>query len=140
MLLTVTILAVLGVVGSALSSRMGRFVFLLPAAASLAAAVWFGIRGPAVAAGAVLQERIEWMPALGIAVDLRLGALQWLLAMVVLAVGGLIFVYCAWYFDSRKLAPRTVGLLTGFADASGRLTGVAGWNAGPHLLQAAARL
>ncbi|ROR64668.1 Na+/H+ antiporter subunit A [Agrococcus jenensis] len=115
MLLTVTILAVLGVVGSALSSRMGRFVFLLPAAASLAAAAWFGIQGPAVSAGAVLQERIEWMPALGIAVDLRLGALQWLLAMVVLAVGGLIFVYCAWYFDSRKLAPRTVGLLTGFA-------------------------
>ena len=115
MLLTVTILAVLGVVASALSSRMGRFVFLLPAAASLAAAVWFGMQGPAVAAGAVLQERVEWMPALGIAIDLRLGSLQWLLAMVVLGVGGLIFVYCAWYFDSHKLAPRTVGLLTGFA-------------------------
>ncbi|MGC5077731.1 Na+/H+ antiporter subunit A [Agrococcus sp. DT81.2] len=115
MLLTVTILAVLGVVASALSSRMGRFVFLLPAAASLVAAVWFGMQGPAVAAGAVLQERIEWMPALGIAIDLRLGSLQWLLAMVVLGVGGLIFVYCAWYFDSHTLAPRTVGLLTGFA-------------------------
>ncbi len=108
-------LAVLGVVASALSSRMGRFVFLAPAAASLVAAAWFGAHGPAVAAGAVLQERIEWMPSLGIAVDLRLGALQWLLAMVVLGVGGLIFVYCAWYFDSSKLAPRTVGLLTGFA-------------------------
>ena len=115
MLLTVTILAVLGVVASALSSRMGRFVFLLPAAASLVAAGWFGTQGPAVAAGAVLQERVEWMPALGIAIDLRLGSLQWLLAMVVLGVGGLIFVYCAWYFDSHKLAPRTVGLLTGFA-------------------------
>ncbi len=32
------------------------------------------------------------------------------------------------------------GLLTDFADASGRLTGVAGWNAGPHLMRAAARL
>lgn len=115
MLLTVTILAVLGVVASALSSRMGRFVFLLPAAVSLAAAVWFGIQGPAVAVGEVLQERVEWMPALGIAIDLRLGSLQWLLAMVVLGVGGLIFVYCCWYFDSHKLAPRTVGLLTGFA-------------------------
>lgn len=115
MLLTVTTIAVLGVVASALSSRMGRFVFLLPAAASLAAAVWFGMQGTAVAAGAVLQERVEWMPALGIAIDLRLGSLQWLLAMVVLVVGGLIFVYCTWYFDSSKLAPRTVGLLTGFA-------------------------
>ncbi|KAA6432931.1 Na+/H+ antiporter subunit A [Agrococcus sediminis] len=115
MLLTVTTLAVLGVVASALSSRMGRWVFLLPAAASLAAAVWFGLQGPAVAAGAVLQERVEWMPSLGIAIDLRLGALQWLLAMVVLGVGGLIFVYCAWYFESRTLAARTVGLLTGFA-------------------------
>ena len=115
MLLTVTTLAVLGGVASALSSRLGRFVFLLPAAASLAAAVWFGMQAPLVAGGAVLQERIEWMPALGIAIDLRLGALQWLLAMVVLGVGGLIFVYCAWYFDSETLASRTVGLLTGFA-------------------------
>ncbi len=115
MLLTVTTLAVLGVVASALSSRMGRFVFLLPAAASLGAAVWFGAQGPLVQAGTVLQERVEWMPALGIAFDLRLGALQWLLAMVVLGIGGLIFVYCAWYFESRRLASRTVGLLTGFA-------------------------
>lgn len=114
-LLTVTTLAVLGVVASALSGRMGRFVFLLPAAVSLGAAVWFGMQAPLVANGTVLQERIEWMPALGIAIDLRLGALQWLLAMVVLGVGGLIFVYCAWYFGSNKLASRTVGLLTGFA-------------------------
>ena len=70
MLLTVTIIAVLGVVASALSSRMGRFVFLLPAAASLGAAAWFGTQGPAVAAGAGLQERIEWMPARGIAIDI----------------------------------------------------------------------
>ncbi len=115
MLLTVTTLAILGVVASALSGRMGRFVFLLPAAASLVAAAWFGMQAPAVAAGEVLQERVEWMPALGIAIDLRLGSLQWLLAMVVLGVGGLIFVYCAWYFRSNTLAARTVGLLTGFA-------------------------
>ncbi|MCH1882579.1 Na+/H+ antiporter subunit A [Agrococcus sp. ARC_14] len=115
MLLTVTTLAVLGVVASALSSRMGRFVFLLPAAASLAAAVWFGMQAPLIADGGILQERVEWMPALGIAVDLRLGSLQWLLAMVVLGVGGCIFVYCAWYFESKRLANRTVGLLTGFA-------------------------
>nr|WP_241429088.1 Na+/H+ antiporter subunit A [Agrococcus sp. ARC_14] len=114
-MLTVTTLAVLGVVASALSSRMGRFVFLLPAAASLAAAVWFGMQAPLIADGGILQERVEWMPALGIAVDLRLGSLQWLLAMVVLGVGGCIFVYCAWYFESKRLANRTVGLLTGFA-------------------------
>ena len=87
MLLTVTTLAVLGVVASALSARCGRFVFLLPAAASLVAAVWFAMQAPVVAAGEILQERIEWMPALDIAIDLRLGALQWLLAMVVLGVG-----------------------------------------------------
>ncbi|WAC65468.1 Na+/H+ antiporter subunit A [Agrococcus sp. SL85] len=115
MLLTVTTLAALAVVASALSGRMGRFVFLLPAAASLAAAGWFGAQAPLVAAGGVLQERVEWMPALGIAIDLRLGALQWLLAMVVLGVGGLIFVYCAWYFSTKSLAARTVGLLTAFA-------------------------
>lgn len=115
MLITVTILAALAIVASALSGRMGRTVFLLPAAASLAGAAWFGAQAPLVAAGTVLQERIPWIPALGVAIDLRLGALQWVLAMVVLGVGGLIFVYCAWYFETSNLAPRTVGLLTGFA-------------------------
>ncbi|GAA3603707.1 monovalent cation/H+ antiporter subunit A [Agrococcus terreus] len=115
MLLTVTILAALAVVASALSGVLGRHVFLLPAAASLAAAVWFGLQAPLVASGQVLQERVEWMPSLGIAIDLRLGALQWVLAMVVLGVGGLIFVYCAWYFKTKSLAARTVGLLTAFA-------------------------
>ena len=52
MLLTVTTLAVLGVVASALSARCGRFVFLLPAAASLVAAVWFAMQAPVVTTGA----------------------------------------------------------------------------------------
>ncbi|ROR65843.1 FAD-dependent oxidoreductase [Agrococcus jenensis] len=44
--------------------------------------------------------------------------------------------------DARETSDELAsgGLLTDFADASGRLTGVAGWNAGPHLMQAAARL
>lgn len=107
--------AIVALVASALSARLGRRIFLVPAALSAAGAVWFALQAPAVAAGEVLQERIEWMPTLGIAIDLRLAPPAWLLAMVVTGVGALIFAYCAWYFRSKSLAPRTVGLLTGFA-------------------------
>lgn len=107
--------AIVALLASALSARLGRRVFLLPAALSAGGAVWFALQAPAVAAGEVLQERIEWMPTLDVALDLRLTPPAWLLAMVVTGVGALIFAYCAWYFRSASLAPRTVGLLTGFA-------------------------
>ncbi|SDH89161.1 Na+/H+ antiporter subunit A [Agrococcus jejuensis] len=115
MLALVAAYAIVALLASALSARLGRRVFLVPAALSAAGAAWFAIQAPAVAAGEVLQERLEWMPTLGIALDLRLTPPAWLLAMVVTGVGALIFAYCAWYFRSKTLAPRTVGLLTGFA-------------------------
>jgi multicomponent Na+:H+ antiporter subunit A len=107
--------ALVAVGASMLSRSIGRWVFLIPAGLSAAGAAWFALHAPAVAAGVVVQERIEWMPTLDIALDLRLTPPAWLLAMVVTGVGALIFAYCAWYFRSPTLAPRTVGLLTGFA-------------------------
>ncbi|QCR18832.1 Na+/H+ antiporter subunit A [Agrococcus sp. SGAir0287] len=115
MIALVAAYAIVALVASALSARLGRRVFLVPAVLSAAGAVWFALQAPAVAAGEVLQERIEWMPTLDVAIDLRLTPPAWLLAMVVTGVGALIFAYCAWYFRSASLAPRTVGLLTGFA-------------------------
>lgn len=115
MLALVAAYAVMAIGAGALSRRFGRFVFLGPALLSAVAAAWFATHAQAVAAGEVLQERVEWMPALGIALDMRLTAPAWLLAMVVTGVGALIFAYCAWYFRSASLAPRTVALLTGFA-------------------------
>ncbi|MGJ6979682.1 Na+/H+ antiporter subunit A [Aestuariimicrobium soli] len=115
MLLVVTVFALVAVVATLVSQRIGRLVFLLPAAVSLASAVWFGLQYSDVAHGHVRTERLEWIPTLGIAIDLRLTSVSWLLAMVVTGVGGLIFAYAAWYFDSETLASRTVGLLTGFA-------------------------
>ncbi len=115
MLALVAAYAIVALLSSVLSARLGRRVFLIPAALSAVGAVWFALQAPAVADGQVLQERLEWMPTLGVALDLRLTPPAWLLAMVVTGVGALIFAYCAWYFHSRSLAPRTVGLLTGFA-------------------------
>ncbi|WP_430592533.1 Na+/H+ antiporter subunit A [Humidisolicoccus flavus] len=115
MLAAVALSAVIAVLSAALSGRVGRWIFLLPAASSLIAAVWFASLGPQVWAGGVIAERIEWMPAFDIALDFRLGVAQWVLAMVVTGVGSLIFAYCSWYFTSETLAPRTVGLLTAFA-------------------------
>ncbi|GAA2172183.1 Na+/H+ antiporter subunit A [Agrococcus versicolor] len=115
MLALVAAYALVAIGASMLSRTIGRWVFLIPAALSAVGAVWFALQVPAVAAGVVAQERLEWMPTLDIALDLRLTPPAWLLAMVVTGVGALIFAYCAWYFRSATLAPRTVGLLTGFA-------------------------
>lgn len=117
MLLVVTVFALVAVVATLVSQRIGRLVFLLPAAVSLASAVWFATQASSVSHGQVRTEHVDWIPALGISLDMRLTSLSWLLAMVVTGVGGLIFTYSAWYFDSESLASRTVGLLTGFAGA-----------------------
>ena len=50
-------------------------------------------------AGDAPVEVVSWVPTLGMDLAFRLGALQWLLALIVSGVGALVLVYCAWYFD-----------------------------------------
>ncbi|GAB3762596.1 Na+/H+ antiporter subunit A [Microlunatus parietis] len=90
------------------------FVLALP---PLATAIWLGLQGPAVLAGAAPTESLPWIPALGIDLSFRLGILQWVLGLIVSAVGALVLFYCRWYFADEDPAPRTSAVLTAFAGA-----------------------
>lgn len=95
-----------------LSTRVFYVIALLPAAV-------FGItlaQTPTIAAGGVIEEKVEWIPQLGIALTSRIDALGWLLALVVTGVGALVLVYCARYFDADEPGlGRFAGLLLAFA-------------------------
>ncbi|WP_293694384.1 Na+/H+ antiporter subunit A [uncultured Agrococcus sp.] len=115
MIVPLVISALLALITSPLSKRMGRWVFLIPAIASTAGFVWFASLAPRVWSGDALVETVTWIPSLGIDFGFRLGSLQLLLALVVTGVGAMILAYSVWYFETRTLKARTVGLLTGFA-------------------------
>ncbi|NPC97077.1 Na+/H+ antiporter subunit A [Nocardioides sp. zg-DK7169] len=98
--------------------RWGRRAFLIVALGPLAGTVWVAAQGPAISRGEVLSEAHPWVQSIGMELAFRMGALQWLLAMIVLGVGTLVLAYCTWYFRKDSLGvPRFAGVLTAFVAA-----------------------
>lgn len=65
-----------------------------------------------------IEETHTWVDSLGMELTFRLGALQWLLALLVTGVGTLVLFYCAYYFrrSDRDLG-RFGAVFTAFAAA-----------------------
>ena len=74
----------------------GRAGWLL-AIAPFGAFLWFVSCIPAVAGGAVLTETLAWVPALDVAVAMRLDGLSLLFALLVTGIGTLIVLYSGAY-------------------------------------------
>ncbi len=118
MLLVVAAHLVLALAAPVLVSWLGRKAFWVLAAGPAAAAVFALSQTTAVLDGRGPQLRVEWVPALGLALDFRLDTLSWLMLLVVGAVGALVLLYCSAYF--ARGAPgmgRFAGVLTAFAGA-----------------------
>ncbi|MDZ4046537.1 MAG: proton-conducting transporter membrane subunit, partial [Rhodoglobus sp.] len=99
-----------------LARRLGTRVFLVAALAPTAAFVYTLIQSPAILAGQVLTESIEWIPDLGVAIDLRMDTLSWVMALIVSGVGALVMLYCVRYFtDDEDALGRFAGILLAFA-------------------------
>ncbi|WP_353112306.1 Na+/H+ antiporter subunit A [Microbacterium sp.] len=64
------------------------------------------------------EERIHWIPQLGLDISMRMDVLSWVLTLIVTGVGALVLLYCRWYFhgESREVA-LFAGVLLGFAGA-----------------------
>ena len=115
MLLTlVAVHAVLGALTPLLIRSLGARVFYLLALGPLAAGIWLLTKAPLILAGQAYTESYQWIPALGVDITLRMGLLQWVLAMIVSWVGTLVLVYSRWYFDGLTTA-RSASVLTLFA-------------------------
>ena len=86
----------------------------LSTVAMLAALVpWF----PRVREGAPVVERIEWVPALGLDLVLRLDGLSWLFSVVVLGIGVLVMLYARYYLSPADPVPRFYSFLLAFIAA-----------------------
>ncbi|MFC7359851.1 Na+/H+ antiporter subunit A [Nocardioides astragali] len=82
----------------ALVARLGRRAFLVLALVPLVGFLWMLGQTRGVHAGRGVVEVIDWVPSLDIELAFRLGALQWLMALIVTGIGALVLAYCAWYF------------------------------------------
>ncbi len=87
------------------------FVLALPPAAATGALLALA---PTVLGGGAHHEHVAWIPALGVAITLHIGLLQWVLALVVAGVGTLVLLYCRWYFAAR-MPSLSGGVLLAFA-------------------------
>ncbi|MBD2759936.1 Na+/H+ antiporter subunit A [Yimella sp. cx-573] len=106
------------VVGGALTPFLARSLgsraFFVLALAPFATGVWLLSIAPTITDGRSVDVGYEWIPALGVNLDLHIGLVQWVLAMVVSWIGTLVLIYCRWYFD-KTMPVRSGAILTVFA-------------------------
>jgi multicomponent Na+:H+ antiporter subunit A len=99
-----------------LARVVGVRAFVVAALVPAAAFAYTVAQGPAVLPDGEVVERLEWIPSLGITLDMRMDALSWILSLVVTGVGALVLLYCARYFrSSEEGLGRFAGLLLAFA-------------------------
>lgn len=108
--------AVLGLGVLALGTRLGRWSVAVAALAPAAAVVWLVTRLSAIVDGKTDTEHTDWIPALGLGLDLRLDGFAFLMLVLVSGIGVLVFAYADRYFrrGSARTA-RLAGLLTLFS-------------------------
>jgi len=96
----------------------GRNVQTLVAASpALAGLVMLGMIAPQVMAGEVPALRAAWVPVLGLDFSLRVDALGWLFAALILGIGLLIVTYTRFYLSDKDDFARFLGLLLLFQGA-----------------------
>lgn len=91
----------------------------LPVAA-IAPAVTFGwlvSQSSAVLDGESSTASLDWVPELGLSIDLRLDGFGLLMGLLVSGIGVLVLLYSTAYFGRRDDLGRLAGLLVGFAGA-----------------------
>jgi multicomponent K+:H+ antiporter subunit A len=69
---------------------------------------------PQVAGGEVIKRTLEWIPALGLTLSLRLDGLSWLFAIMVTGIGFLVVLYARYYMSPKDPLPRFFAYLLAF--------------------------
>lgn len=106
----------LGLVGA--GARLGRRGAWLALLAPAATVVWLGFQLDHVVGGGVRDQRISWMPSLGLDLDLRLDGFSAVMLLLVSGIGVLVFAYAARYLSRTGPAiGRLLGLLALFSGA-----------------------
>lgn len=107
---------VVGIVVVALGDRLGRRGFAVAAVAPVVVLVWAAARAADAVDGTPVVQRIDWVPSLGIGLDLRVDAFSLVMIALVSGIGLLVCVYALGYFSHPKPGTgRLAGLMTLFA-------------------------
>ena len=92
---------------------LGRSTYIVAAVPPAATLVWLLARRDDIAAG--IDESVNWIPALGVELDLLVDGFAALMLLLVAGVGVLVVAYSARYFDQPPT--RLMGLLVLFGGA-----------------------
>ncbi|MFH6786825.1 MULTISPECIES: monovalent cation/H+ antiporter subunit A [Methylobacterium] len=76
-----------------------------------------GLLYPLAASGAPVVFAVDWLPALGIRLVLRLDGLAWIFSVLVLGIGALVALYARYYMDAADPIPRLYCYLLAFVGA-----------------------
>lgn len=98
-----------------LARRIGTQAFFVAALVPAMSFAWLLTQAGTVTSGGVLGSQVAWIPTIGVSLTLRMGLVQWILALIVTGVGALVLLYCRWYFSPGPAATRCLTLLTWFA-------------------------
>lgn len=116
MLLVLLAHGVLALAAPSLVAALGRRAFWVLALGPAGATLYALSRTAAVLDGRLPAEHVPWIPALGLAIDLRLDLLSWVMLLVVGGVGTLVMLYCGAYFSREAHGlGRFGGFLVAFA-------------------------
>jgi multicomponent K+:H+ antiporter subunit A len=101
-----------------LAERLGRSACAAAAAlAPLAALVLLLSQQSSVFAGELLTVKLEWLPALGLNLSLRLDGLGFLFALLILGIGLLVILYARYYLAKKEPMGRFFAFLLLFMGA-----------------------
>ncbi|AVP57963.1 monovalent cation/H+ antiporter subunit A [Pulveribacter suum] len=72
---------------------------------------------PGVEDGGVLREDIEWLPALGLQLSIRMDGFAWMFAMLIFGIGTLVVLYARYYMSPNDPVPRFFSFFLAFMGA-----------------------
>jgi multicomponent K+:H+ antiporter subunit A len=114
----ITAILLIGVLVPLFTERFGRtintiFTMLAPA---IALAYIISLM-PAVLAGDVVTEYLEWIPAVGLTLSMRLDGLALMFSLLILGIGLLIILYARYYLSEKEAVGRFFAYLILFMTA-----------------------
>ena len=117
-LLPIVLLPFAGAVLASWAGRAGRlWSAWVAGAVAIAALALLALPALAVMGGEVLIQQLDWVPAMGLAVALRLDGLALLFALMILGMGLLVIIYARYYLAEQDPMGRFYAYLLFFMGA-----------------------
>jgi len=90
---------------------------LLAGGVAVAGLILVFLAYPTIEAGGIIRWQAEWLPSLGLDVELRMDGLAWLFAGMITGIGSLVVLYARYYMSGEDPVPRFFAFLLAFMGA-----------------------